>query len=68
MGEEMRALVRGLIGASTLALSYPSFAQEAAEQGVTSSEEVGADIIVSARRRDESIQDVPLSVQAVTSE
>ena len=51
-------------GVSAFALATPALAQDApAEEGAVSSE-----IIVSARRRDESIQDVPLTVNAVSSE
>ena len=52
-----------LATASLLPLAAPAFAQDApADAGVSGDEE----IVVQARRRDESIQDVPLSVQAVT--
>lgn len=51
-----------LATASLLSLAAPAFAQDAADEGVSGDEE----IVVQARRRDESIQDVPLSVQAVT--
>lgn len=51
-------------GVSLAALSAPAFAQ-----GAPATEEVSnEDIIVQARRRDESLQDVPLTVNAVTSE
>ena len=47
---------------SAFALATPVLAQDApAEEGAVSNE-----IIVSARRKDESLQEVPLSVQAVT--
>lgn len=49
--------------ASTIALSAPAFAQEAPEAEVFENE-----IIVQARRKDESIQDVPAVVQAVTAQ
>lgn len=53
-----------LATASLLPLAAPAFAQDvvAADEGFSDGEE----IVVQARRRDESIQDVPLSVQAVT--
>lgn len=55
--------------ASLLALATPAYAQNTSPQG---SEEGAAandgDIVVTARRRDESAQDVPLVVNAVTSE
>ena len=58
-----------LAGASLLALATPVWAQDAvsptAQQAADSD---GGDIVVTARRRDESAQDVPLVVNAVTSE
>lgn len=54
-----------LATASLLPLATSAFAQDAAvDEGVSDGEE----IIVQARRKDESIQDVPLSVQAVTGQ
>lgn len=63
----MRALVLALRGASAIAIAAsvtptPSFAQS--EPAVSESDE----ILVQARRRGESLQDVPLVVQAVTEE
>jgi iron complex outermembrane receptor protein len=57
-----------LAGASLLSFAAPAFAQDtvakdADEVGLTDNE-----IVVSARRREESAQDVPLVVNAVTSE
>ena len=55
-----------LAGISLLAVSAPAFGQsadESAEEGFNDET-----IIVQARRRDESVQDVPLVVNAVTSE
>lgn len=61
----MRGFARlWLSGASVAALCGPAYGQEAVEApGVTTNE-----IIVQARRKDESIQDVPAVVQAVTSQ
>ena len=53
-------------GSSLIALTQPAFAQASAP-GVNEDESVD-EIIVQARRRDESIQDVPLVVNAVSSE
>lgn len=53
-----------LASASAIALSTPANAQETAETSANGTEE----IIVQARRRDESIQEVPLVVNAVTSQ
>lgn len=69
-----------LMGASVLGLSAPALAQDEqvipgdqpgelpTDQTTASDEPVGPDntIVVQARRRDESLQEVPLSVQAVT--
>lgn len=51
-------------GVSLAALCSPAWAQEVAADGASDANE----IIVSARRRDESLQDVPLTVQAVSAE
>ena len=48
--------------------SAPAFAQGAEPGNDSSLGEGGGDIVVTARRRDESAQDVPLVVNAVTSE
>lgn len=55
-----------LAGISLAAFTAPAFAQsaDAEEEGLNNDET----IIVQARRRDESVQDVPLVVNAVTSE
>jgi iron complex outermembrane receptor protein len=50
-------------GASLIALATPAYAQQA-EPGVNDA----ADIIVSARRRDERLQDVPSVVNAIPAE
>ena len=52
-----------LVGVSLLSLATPAMAQDA-PQG--DEEGVSSEIIVQARRKDESVQDVPLVVQAVT--
>jgi iron complex outermembrane recepter protein len=62
----MRVIGKSLLaGASLLSIAVPAFAQDASEsgEGVNSGE-----IVVQARRRDESAQDVPVVVNAVTSE
>jgi iron complex outermembrane recepter protein len=57
-----------LVGVSFLSFAVPAFAQDttAAESDDAGIE--SGDIVVQARRRDESQQDVPLVVNAVTSE
>ncbi len=59
-----------LVGASTLAMTTSAFAQQAETDAPAASTEVTAmnEIIVQARRRDESLQDVPLVVNAVTAD
>ncbi len=52
-----------LAGVSILSLTTPALAQEAEEASIGAN-----DIIVQARRKDESVQDVPLVVQAVTAQ
>lgn len=57
-----------LVGVSFLSMAAPAFAQDTAAKDA---DEVGVgseEIVVSARRREESLQDVPLVVQAVTAE
>lgn len=66
----MRKISTLLLGAGLVALSTPLMAQETAK--ATNSEDTGAlapsqDIIVSARRREESVQDVPQTVNVVTA-
>ncbi|MFM6830942.1 MAG: TonB-dependent receptor plug domain-containing protein, partial [Novosphingobium sp.] len=64
----MRALrSMALAGISLLAVSTPAFGQSAdnsTEDGLSTDET----IIVQARRRDESVQDVPQVINAVTAE
>ena len=55
-----------LISVSILSLAAPAFAQEAPEAVEDTGIEAG-EIVVQARRRDESQQDVPLVVNAVTA-
>ncbi|MET0180524.1 MAG: TonB-dependent receptor, partial [Novosphingobium sp.] len=71
----MRSIhLTALLGVSLLGLSAPALAQDeppavepVADEGLDASEDLGREtIIVQARRKDESLQDVPLSVQAVT--
>ncbi|MFM6831430.1 MAG: TonB-dependent receptor [Novosphingobium sp.] len=52
------------VALSALLASSGAFAQEATDEGVSADNE----IIVSARRREEGLQDVPLVVNAVTAE
>ncbi|HEX8055299.1 MAG TPA: hypothetical protein VF481_01450, partial [Novosphingobium sp.] len=54
-----------LASVSLLSLAAPAMAQEAAKDGDENVADSG-DIVVQARRRDESSQEVPLVVNAVT--
>jgi iron complex outermembrane receptor protein len=61
----LRALMMGAAPAAVLAFSAPAMAQDApTEQEVS----VIEDVVVTARRRSESLQDVPIAVTAVTGE
>lgn len=53
------------VALSALLVSSGAYAQNAAEDGASNGDD---EIIVSARRRDEGVQDVPLVVNAVTAE
>ncbi|MET0588065.1 MAG: TonB-dependent receptor [Novosphingobium sp.] len=53
---------------SLLAIASPAIAQDTAAKDSDQSGFVTDEIVVEARRRDESVQDVPLVVQAVTSQ
>lgn len=57
-----------LLSVSFFAIASPSFAQETAAPDTTPSAYGTDDIIVTARRRDESVQDVPAVVNAVTAD
>lgn len=60
--------ITGLILASTavgLAFASPAYAQDAVAEGGDSSED---EIIVTAQKRDQNLQDVPMSITAVTGD
>jgi iron complex outermembrane recepter protein len=58
-----------LAGVSMLCLAAPGYAQNTGEAEVaTTAEDTEGTIIVTARRREESLQDVPVSINAVTPE
>lgn len=64
----MRTITRlALAGASMIAIATPALAQEAA-QGAEDDGAYASEIIVQARRKDESLQDVPLVVNAVSQD
>lgn len=62
MLRNMRALTLASVAVSAL-LAQPAFAQDAGME-----EEDGADIVVTARRREESLIDVPIAVSAFSGE
>lgn len=61
------SLIAICTGVSVLALAAPAAAQDSTAASTTNAENFD-EIVVSARRREETKQDVPLTVQAVTSE
>ncbi|MEM6908995.1 MAG: TonB-dependent receptor [Pseudomonadota bacterium] len=61
-------LASALTGFSAVALPAPLFAQATQETEEEASEDQGIGIVVTARRREESVQDVPIVIEAITSE
>ncbi len=61
------AVLAGLV-LSITTLGFPAFAQEAEEPQADKEEEFAEVITVTARKREESLQDVPFSVVATTEE
>lgn len=60
-----RALVSSTSLATALVLAGPAYAQDAASPQATSAPQSGLeDIVVTARKREESIQDIPVAVSA----
>lgn len=62
----LRVWMAGVAPAALLALTSPASAQEAADQS-TAAVAID-DVVVTARRRSENLQDVPIAVTAVTGE
>ena len=59
-----QVITRSLIGASMIALATPALAQEAADK-----EDKGlGEIVVTAQKREQNLQDVPLAISAISSE
>lgn len=68
-----RVIVYGVLGAATGMVGQAAFAQTAAstvqtETDSRASDDASGDIIVSAQRREQSLQDVPITVNVVTAE
>jgi iron complex outermembrane recepter protein len=59
------ALIVALGSSSLIGLSAPAFAQEAPAEGAATDD--SAEIIVSARRRTESLQDTPIAITAINA-
>ena len=59
-----------LLGVAFVALATPSFAQKvsAAADSVASDDDAGGEIVVTARRRAENLQEVPIAVTAYSGE
>ncbi|MBB6093311.1 outer membrane receptor protein involved in Fe transport [Povalibacter uvarum] len=58
----LKSTIRAILGASSLAVAFPALAQEAEET-------VGIEeIIVTAQKREESVQSVPIAVTALTAD
>ena len=59
-----------LAGASFLIISTSAFAQDAAPEAVAAKEDTGGleEIVVTAQKREENLQDVPVSVTALSAE
>ena len=59
-----------LAGSALISFAAPAFAQDAAAATTAAEDRAGAmdDIIVTARRRDESLRDVPIAVTAFSAE
>jgi iron complex outermembrane receptor protein len=59
--------VRSVVAALGVVVTAPAFAQSAATAPATDAEFGLEEIVVTARRKDESIQDVPATINAVTA-
>ncbi len=58
--------IQALVATTALTAAFPAFAQDAQADGAEATDT--GDIIVTARRSDERLQDVPVSVQVVTGD
>jgi iron complex outermembrane recepter protein len=62
VAQSPRVAVRLMLGASLFAVASPVFAQEAAEEGGL------GEIVVTAQKREQNLQDVPLAISAIGAE
>jgi iron complex outermembrane recepter protein len=60
-------LITAMATTSLIGLSAPAFAQDAAKPAATAASEDTGEIIVSARRRDETLQSTPVAITAITT-
>ncbi len=65
--ETLRIITLSLLGTTGIWGAIPAMAQDAAPQAAVD-EQGSGDIIVTATRRDERLQDVPISIQALSQE
>ncbi|MEI4878454.1 hypothetical protein, partial [Klebsiella pneumoniae] len=70
---KISAAVAAVLGAPALVLAAPSDLTSdltaAADQSTATAENIGlAEVVVTAQRRSERLQDVPITVQAITGE
>ncbi len=60
--------IAAILGGSSAGIAYAGPATDTAEVGTTPASDTLSEITVTAQRRTENIQDVPISIQALTSE
>ena len=61
----LRGIARFAVGVSCMALSLPAFAQQS---GGSDADNALGDIVVTAQKREQNLQDVPLAISAIGSE
>lgn len=65
----LRSILVASVASGGIVMAAPSYAQDAAAGAATAQDSAGiADIIVTANKRNERLQDVPIAITAVTSE
>jgi iron complex outermembrane recepter protein len=66
---KISAAVTAILSAPAIALAAPSDLQNPADQAATTAESGGlAEVVVTAERRSESVQNVPITIQAITGD